>query len=561
MSRMNRIATALSLIGRLPTVVRTLTHLQPAQMRAQIHHALFGVAAPRRASGPVPNLAIASPQTPFLEPPGHVKSLGGTRIELLGETFDLAEGVEWQAKELGSLFAYHLHQHEFLRLRGLTPAEREEVLLDWIHNNPDGIGWDPHPISLRLICWGKMLLSSGALDSDEHLRKEMLRSMSDQVETLMHGLEFRLQANHLLSNLISVVFGGLLLDASPSGTWRGRADALLRELDAQIRPDGGHEERSPMYHSLLLENLLDLLNLCLAEPARAPAGLVDGLREAASRMLSALELWTHADGRIALFADSAFDIAAEPDLLREYASRLGVSSSAGIRSGILPQSGYLRLRAGAYDLIASVAGPAPAHQPGHAHCDALAFELSVAGKRVVTDAGLFEYQPGPRRDRARSTASHSTLQFDGEEQAEIWAAHRVGGRPVVELTAWDESGSAEATCRGWSPNVPLHRRFFSVETDAVTIVDRVEGPCREVRFCLPIEPAWRVELSEGRARVTRESENAASCTVEIELSNVFEWTVERQPYYPTFGREVDRFVLVGVGPRCDEATTRIRCID
>lgn len=561
MSGMSRIRTALSLVGRLPTVVRTLAHLQPAQMRAQIRHALFGLPAPRRASGSDPTLAVASPQTAFLEPPRHVKSLGGTRIELLGEVFDLAEGAEWETKQHGPLFAYHLHQHEFLRLRDLTPAERTKVLLDWVHNNRTGIGWDPHPISLRLICWGKMLLSPGALDADEHLRDEMLRSMSDQVETLIHGLEFRLQANHLLSNLISVVFGGLLLDGSSSEAWRARADALLRELDVQIRPDGGHEERSPMYHSLLLENLLDLLNLCLAEPARAPAGLADGLRETASRMLSALELWTHVDGRIALFADSAFDIAAEPDLLREYAGRLGVPSAPKFRSEILPQTGYLRLRAGAFDLIASVAGPAPAHQPGHAHCDALAFELSIRGKRLVTDAGLFEYQPGPRRDRARSTASHSTLQFDGQEQAEIWAAHRVGGRPLVELAAWDESGSAEATCRGWSPHSPLHRRFFSVEHDAVTIVDRVEDPCREVRFCLPIEPAWHVELFEGRARMTRESANSALCEVEIELSNVFEWTLARQPYFPTFGCEIDRFVLVGVGSHFDESITRIRCVD
>jgi hypothetical protein len=315
-----------------------------------------------------------------------------------------------------------------------------------------------------------------------------------------------------------------------------------------------------MYHSLLLENLLDLLNLCLAEPTRAPSGLVDGLRETATRMLGALELWTHLDGRIALFADSAFDVAADPGSLWKYAERLGISPPASLASGILPQTGYLRLHAGAFDLIASVAGPAPAHQPGHAHCDALSFELSVGGARFVTDTGVFEYQPGPRRDRARATASHSTLQVDSEEQAEIWAAHRVGGRPLVEVTAWDESGSAEATCRGWSRRASLHRRLFSVENEGVTIVDRLEGPCREVRFCLPMDPAWQVELSEGRARAKRESDRGSSCVV-VELPDAFEWVLERQPYFPTFGCEVERFVLVGVGPSCDEAITRVRCVD
>lgn len=555
---MSRIRRILGLMANLPTVLRTLSHLRPAQAWAQIHFGLFGLAAPRHVAGDRPTLAIARPQAPFLAPPRHVKSQGGTRIELLGVPFALVEGIDWETRTRGPLFAYHLHQHEYLRLPEFTPADRAKVLRDWIRNSRSGVGWDPHPISLRLICWGRMLTTPGMLEADPGLREEMLGSMADQLETLAQGLEVRLQANHLLSNLIGVVFGGLLLDGSSSASWREEADALLRELDVQVRPDGGHEERSPMYHSLLLENLLDLLNLCMAEPARAPAGLVDGLRETASKMLGALDLWTHQDGRIALFADSAFDVAAEPGLLRTYAERLGIDPAASSDSGVLPQTGYLRLRAGAFDLIASVAGPSPAHQPGHAHCDALSFELSVAGERFVTDAGLFEYLPGPRRDRARATASHSTLQIDGKEQAEIWAAHRIGGRPEVELTGWDEAGSAEATCRGWSRGAPLHRRFFSVTSEAVTITDRVEGPSREVRICLPIDPGWRVELAPGRARATRESEGGMTLIVEIDLAKDFDWTLERQPYYPTFGCEVERSALVGIGAGCDEAITRIR---
>jgi uncharacterized heparinase superfamily protein len=443
--------------------------------------------------------------------------------------------------------------------------ERAEHLTDWIRNHSEGIGWDPHPISLRLICWGKMLTTPGLYDMDNEadaaLRGELMQSMADQVETLAHGLEVRLQANHLLSNLISIVFGGLLLDAHSSKRWLEHSQRLIEELEMQIHPDGGHEERSPMYHALLLESLLDLLNLCLAAPSRAPLGLANGLRETASRMLHALDLFTHPDGQIALFADSAFDVAAEPSALWNYATRLGLDSPAPSNSAVLPQTGYLRLRAGNFDMLASVAGPAPAHQPGHAHCDALAFELSVSGARFVTDTGLFEYQPGARRDRARATASHATVQIDGAEQAETWAAHRVGGRPRVELTAWDESGAAEASCRGWSKGAPLHRRFFSVETDAVTIVDRVEGRCREVRMCLPIDPAWQVELHDDRARATRTLDPDESGCVEVELSNDLEWTLERAPYYPRFGSEVERFILVGIGSRCDGVTTRIRRID
>ena len=36
---------------------------------------------------------------------------------------------------------------------------------------------------------------------------------------------------------------------------------IKNELSEQILDDGGHFERSPMYHALLLEDLLDLTNL------------------------------------------------------------------------------------------------------------------------------------------------------------------------------------------------------------------------------------------------------------------------------------------------------------
>lgn len=557
---MSRFGSVLGLSARVPTVLRTLVHLRPAQARAQIRHALFGLPAPRRFSGSTPSLAIDRPRTSFLDPPAHVKFLGTNRIEMLGTAFDLDDPIDWESKVGGPLFAYHLHQHEVLRRSDFPKQARAAFLRDWIRNHPTGVGWDPHPISLRLFCWGKLLATPGLLEDDAVLREEMLSSIASQAETLSHGLEIRLQANHLLANLMAVVFVGLLLERDASEAWLGRSQALVSELDAQVRPDGGHEERSPMYHSLLLENVLDLLNLCGAEAARPPSGLEEALRETASRMLTSLEVMTHVDGRIALFADSAFDIAASPATLRDYAARLDVSVPTSASSRHLAQTGYFRLRSRTFDLIASVAAPSPAHQPGHAHCDALAFELSAGGHRLVTDTGLFEYRPGPRRDLARSTTSHSTFAFDGDEQAELWAAHRIGGRPVVALTGWDETGSAEATCRGWSPRAPLHRRFFSVEEESVSIVDRVEGAFNEVRFSIPIDPAWDVELASSRARAVRRSEDRAGCIVEIELPDCFEWALERRFYYPTFGCEVERPVLVGVaagaGSHWGAATTR-----
>lgn len=557
-----------SQLRRLPTMLRTARHLRLPQALAQLRHAVYGIAPPCTAPGPAPRLAIEAPYTPYLPPAAHVKSFGAGRFELLATAFALPSGSGWSTTTHGPLFAYHLHQHEYLRCADLSPSERAEVIADWVRSQRTGIGWDPHPTGLRLLAWGKLLTTRGQLPEEAAGRSELLRSFADQAETLSRNLEVRLQANHLLSNLVCVVFAGMLVEGASSATWRSRAVLLRRELSRQVRPDGGHEERSPMYHAALLEGVLDLLNLCRAAPERAPDGLESELADAALRMSTALEILSHRDGRIALFADSAFDIAAEPAALRDYAERLTVASRARVGpwrgSALLRDTGYVRLEASDWLLIASVAEPAPPHQPGHAHCDALAFELSFAGQRLVTDTGVFEYVIGARRQRARSTSSHATLQIDGEEQAEIWSSHRVGGRSCVELLAWSESGEAEAVCRGWSRPATRHRRRFRVTDGGVEIEDSVEGPVGAIRACLPIAPEFDVELvadsGAGPSAICR-SHGATEVAVQIALPASFAWKLEAGAYYPSFGRELTRPVLVGRADGCSAARMSFRVID
>ncbi len=176
---MSRTRSVLGLIARGPTVMRTLFHLRPAQARAQIQHALFGLPVPRDFSGPTPSLAIDEIATPFLGPPEHVRLPGPGQIEMLGTTFDLALPIDWRSQAAGPLFAYHLHQHEVLRLEEFPKSLREAFLRDWIRNHPAGIGWDPHPISLRLFCWGKLLTTPGLFDE----------RASDAISGVVHGVD------------------------------------------------------------------------------------------------------------------------------------------------------------------------------------------------------------------------------------------------------------------------------------------------------------------------------------------------------------------------------------
>jgi hypothetical protein len=263
---------------------------------------------------------------------------------------------------------------------------------------------------------------------------------------------------------------------------------------------------------------------------------------------------THPDGEIALFGDSAFAVAQPPPDLERYAARLGVEATGPARAGVLEASGYVRLAAEPFTLIASVAGPMPAYQPGHSHCDALSFELSVGRERVVTDTGVAEYIPGELRDRSRATSSHSTLEIDGEEQAEIWAAHRIGGRPKVALISVDPGRRAEAVCAAWATPRVLHRRVFEVDGASVAIHDELTGPVASVRLHLPLAPGLVPRLDRSGAAIHLPE----GPRLRIELPQGVRWRVTRTPYFPEFGKTIDRHALLGEADSLRSATMRIR---
>ncbi|MCG8591819.1 MAG: heparinase II/III family protein [Proteobacteria bacterium] len=526
---------------RLGRLARTLSHLRASQLWGQLWHAVDARIRPVEPSGTPPEL-WRDGALEFLPGPAHARLEPGLRLRLIRRQVTFDEGIDWDFADEGPLFAYHLHQCDWLRQPQLAPERRAAFVLDWIEGHREGTGWDPHPTSLRLLSWSKLWLTPGALPLGSSDRERFARSLASQAETLSRNLELRLGANHLFSNLLSVVFAGLLFDGPAADAWLARSRAFEAELDEQIGPDGAHYERSPMYHALLLENVLDLLQLARARRARAPGSLVFSLERAAARMLGALAIWTHPDGEIALLGDAAFEIAHPPELLLAYAERLGVEPRAPETAGLLKEAGFARLAAGPFTLIASVGGPAPPHQPGHAHCDALAFELSVGRERVVTDTGVAEYIPGALRDVARATRSHATIEVGGREQAELWSAHRVGGRPRVELVQVDPERRVEATCAGWATPRSVHRRVFRVTPDVVELRDALEGQLRPARLCLPLAPGVEVRLETGpRAQLRL----ASGRDLAVDLPVSARWRVERTPYFPTFGAHQERACLVG----------------
>jgi hypothetical protein len=194
----------------------------------------------------------------------------------------------------------------------------------------------------------------------------------------------------------------------------------------------------------------------------------------------------------------------------------------------------------------------PAYQPGHAHCDALSFELSVDRQRVVTDTGVCQYVPGALRDASRATCSHATLQIADQEQAELWAAHRMGGRPAVALVRVEPGSCAEAVCAGWSTRRVSHRREFEVRESTVTIRDELAGCDAPVRLHLPFAPGLVPRLEASRVSIALPQGGS----LRIELPQAVRWRIVRTPYFPEFGSSVERDALLGEATALSSAEWR-----
>lgn len=364
------------------------------------------------------------------------------------------ETTPWSSKILPRLWVYHLNYCDFLNLDLARPCDRPllesaaSLMLDWTESNPAGseIGWEPYPLSLRIVNWLKFLLRNAArleaIGGQQELGK-ILDSLRRQCRSLERQLEFHLRANHLLKNAKALLFAGALLETADSARWWKTGIHLLEsQLAEQILTDGGHFERSPMYHAQVLEDLLDLESLFSAchEPIPARAVLAETIAAMGHFLASIL----HPDGEIPLFSDSAFGMARPAsELLRRVGSVVPITGNRDSGATFLADTGYGVLRdPTSSSCLVFDSGPLGPHvQPGHGHCDALSYELSLDGERVVVDTGTSTYEPGRERHYERSTAAHNTIRVDGLEQAEIWAAFRVGRRYKTAPIQSGEAGS------------------------------------------------------------------------------------------------------------------------
>jgi uncharacterized heparinase superfamily protein len=308
-----------------------------------------------------------------------------------------------------------------------------------------------------------------------------------------------------------------------------------------------------MYHCIVLEDYLDVIDLLARNPGLASAADTACLRAAAERGLRFLAGIPGGDGELPLFNDSAFGIAPAPQRLRAYGDRVpGIAARPELNAPLrvsFPDSGYFGYRHGGDSLLIDCGVVGPDYQPGHAHCDTLSYELCVGGRRMIVDSGVYNYDAGEMRRYVRSTAAHNTVRIDGAEQSEVWGAFRVARRArprEVDIGDWESgvlrfAGGHDGYCR--LPGAPLHRRTVTMATAGRwEVTDQVTGGgTHTVESFIHLHPGLTLTRSGEREFTAR---HPAGIAVRIRMGGTGRIREETGYYCPEFGIRQENRVLV-----------------
>jgi uncharacterized heparinase superfamily protein len=509
---------------------RTIRHLRPTQVSNRLSRALPWRGRHRLGAG-----SLAARRAPAQA----WRPLAGNRLtQPSTDLFSLLHRTHaWPARPDAALapprlWRYHAHYFEDLFDPHFARRVARWLKEDWHASNE---AWEPYPLSRRIPHWIQWLLAGNEPVPG------MVESLAAQTISLHNQIEHHLQANHLLANWRALVFAECFfapLDWSSTDAPSAAAE-WTRELERQMLADGGHEERSPMYHALILQDLLDLIQLAGCYPSAISRETQAHWRARAAGMLGWLRMLTHPDGGIAFFQDTAFGMAADPPALTRAAASLGIEPV----STLLDSSGYARIEQAGTVLMVDVGSPGPGHQPGHAHAGALSFELSHGGHRFFVNSGVSTYEPGPTRTWERSTAAHNTLRLNGRDQSEMWAAFRLGRRAKVARLDAGDSNVIAARHDGYAP--VRHERRFTRRPGELLIEDTLRDTSRPdtSRQSAPVtaELFFHCHPLINVDRRTLECRHPSGASLRVEVPG--RWRVEETTWRPEFGLEVPNLTI------------------
>ncbi len=547
-------------LHELARLIRTVRHLRPSQIywrgrytvRRKLSCALGVQTAPMvptnatipQLRADLPASIAASDET---SPDGSlITQLSQGSFQHLNAARALGRPADWLLGQVDHdrLWTVTLHYHRWAFDLAQFASRDEpggseagelfvEYLSDWMSrcdlSAPGAIplAWNAYATATRIGWWirSALLLGPEWWSSRTDFRGRFLSSLSRQADYLARNIEWDLRGNHLLRDAVGLAWAGRLLNSSQAAQWLRSATVLATDqVREQILDDGGHFERSPMYHRIVMDDL-HILSKLIDEPT-----VRREIETALGRMVEFADWVRHPDGKIPLLNDAALE--AEPVFDR-------AAPAGGGRH--FAETGLAIWRGSPWTVFFDVGPIGPDYQPGHGHADTLSLECSCDGLRLFVDPGTHSYDRDERRAYDRSTAAHNTVCVDGTDSSEVWDIFRVGrrARPFrVDIRAAESVFDASAAHDGYSHlGGVIHRRRVQVaDGSPLVIIDRIEGQGRHrVEGGWLLEPGWAVSPS---ARGWELRQGLRTVHVILDGPAELRRSLETRPWHPQFGVEM-----------------------
>jgi hypothetical protein len=474
--------------------------------------------------------------------------------------------VLWELNRLGHLLtlarAYAFTNDETFAEEFFRQVE------SWSAQNPAGFGpnWAcAMEVSLRamnLLAAFQIFRRSRALDAPR--LASLLALFDAHAAHVRRNLEFSYVAtgNHYLSDVVGLLWLGVCLpELRAAEEWRAFAlRETLREMDKQVLPDGADCEASTGYHRFVTELFLHTFLLCRLN------GIEIGERHwlRLRSMLEYVRAYLRPDGRAplvgdtdggqalpvvrrdaddhahllavgaALFREPRFKLAGEaPEEVFWLLGRAGVRAYSELetararvsQSAVFRSAGACVMREGDLYLLLNASGAGLRGRGAHGHNDALSVEVSALGLSFIADAGTYAYTADAHaRQQFRSTAFHSTVEVDGEEQNTTLASapFLIGDEAKPRIISFESGGErdvAVAEHHGYErlkAGSVTHRRAvtFDKREGFWLIADALAGRGEhDFKFIFHAAPGREARILDNKAVEIYERESSARLVV------------------------------------------------
>ena len=415
------------------------------------------------------------------------------RFTYLHREADFSDGIRWLDAGASPLWLYQLHYLGAVADLARTDrvADAARVLASWraeFESRWDDTAWHPYPASLRLV---NLCVAASCAGGFEALGENSARLAAVHAAFLLRHVEHDVRGNHLLENARALLWAGRSFRGGAAGECERTARAILeREIAEQVLEDGGHFELSPMYHCIVMRDLLEVRALL---PADDPL-VADHVTPALLRMSAFLDGILCPDGCIPMLGDSVRKFGPPPLVLLALAG--SEPRPWPERGRVFADTGLVVFARRRTWTIVDCGPVCPEYLPAHGQADSLTFELWIDGARVVCDPGLHDYT-GPERAWGRSSRAHSTMTVGDADTSEVYGSFRVGGRAEVTWEARDYGVDAEL--RPFGTDLVLRRALRS--HGAGLVIDDTSPPpgARVVRSRVHLDPAVRIIQADEEA--------------------------------------------------------------